>query len=139
MIEIIIKSYFSIFLGIGLGALFIIVVGLYYIIKHPSLSSSQNKAKSNTIRDKKQVLKPLEDEHNGIAELLALTQPDASSDYDLDDMHAIAGDDVVATKLDLAKAFIETGKRDAAVDILNAVIAQGSHIQKAEAKKLLEN
>lgn len=53
------------------------------------------------------------------------------------DMTAIAGDDVLTTELDLAKAFIETNKPKAARGILKKVARRGSPAQKAEAKQLL--
>ncbi|MBA3660567.1 MAG: hypothetical protein H0W64_02470 [Gammaproteobacteria bacterium] len=53
------------------------------------------------------------------------------------DFHAIAGEDVFATKLDLARAFIETGKRDSAKQILDNVVKQGNRIQQQEATNLL--
>ncbi|MFZ2315163.1 MAG: FimV/HubP family polar landmark protein [Gammaproteobacteria bacterium] len=53
------------------------------------------------------------------------------------DMTAIAGDDVLTTQLDLAKAFIETNKPKAARGILKKVAKRGSVAQKAEAKQLL--
>jgi FimV-like protein len=53
------------------------------------------------------------------------------------DMTAIAGDDVLTTQLDLAKAFIETNKSKAARGILKKVAKRGSAAQKAEAKQLL--
>lgn len=53
------------------------------------------------------------------------------------DMTAIAGDDVLTTELDLAKAFIETNRPKAARSILKKVAKRGSAAQKVEAKQLL--
>ena len=43
----------------------------------------------------------------------------------------------VATKLELAKAYVEIGDSDGAKDILNEVVREGSPAQQAEAKKLI--
>lgn len=54
-----------------------------------------------------------------------------------DDFDFLADSDENATKLDLAKAYIEMGDSEGARDILNEVIADGSATQKSEAKGLL--
>lgn len=54
-----------------------------------------------------------------------------------DDFDFLADSDENATKLDLAKAYIEMGDAEGARDILNEVIADGSASQKTEAKSLL--
>ena len=45
--------------------------------------------------------------------------------------------DEVATKLDLAKAYVEMGDKDGARDILDEVIAEGNDRQKRAARKIL--
>lgn len=59
--------------------------------------------------------------------------------YTVSDLHAIAGDDVMATQLDLARAYIETDKKDLAKKILNTVIKNGSVPQQDEAQRLLSS
>lgn len=54
------------------------------------------------------------------------------------DMNAIAGEDVMATQLDLAKAYIEMNQKDAAKKILKQTIKRGSLLQKQEARQLLQ-
>jgi FimV-like protein len=54
-------------------------------------------------------------------------------------MQPIAGDDVVATQLDLARAYLETGSAAMAKTILKAVAKQGSKTQREEAKQLLNH
>ena len=54
------------------------------------------------------------------------------------DLAAIAGDDVIATQLDLAKAYIEMDQKNLAQRILNETIKLGNPTQKAEAEQLLE-
>jgi pilus assembly protein FimV len=50
----------------------------------------------------------------------------------------MAGTDVVGTKLDLARAYIDMGDNDSARDILTEVIKEGNDQQKHEAKVLVE-
>ena len=59
-------------------------------------------------------------------------------DFGLDDADLLAGTDVVGTKLDLARAYIDMGDNDSARDILTEVIDEGSDQQKQEAKGLVE-
>lgn len=54
------------------------------------------------------------------------------------DLAAIAGEDIILTQLDLAKAYIEAEKGELAKNILREVINQGSVAQKNEAKQLLK-
>lgn len=54
-----------------------------------------------------------------------------------DDFDFLADSDENATKLDLARAYIDMGDADGARDILNEVVADGNAGQKADAQKLL--
>lgn len=56
-----------------------------------------------------------------------------------DDFDFLAGTDEAATKLDLARAYIEMGDSDGARDILEEVALEGDDVQKAEAQDLLKN
>ena len=58
---------------------------------------------------------------------------------DEDDFDFLSGTDEAATKLDLARAYIEMGDTDGARDILEEVSIEGSEEQKAEAQDLLKN
>ncbi|MBW7469983.1 FimV/HubP family polar landmark protein [Marinobacter sp. F4218] len=58
---------------------------------------------------------------------------------DDDDFDFLAGTDEAATKLDLARAYIEMGDSDGARDILEEVALEGDEDQKAEAQDLLKN
>ena len=58
---------------------------------------------------------------------------------DEDDFDFLAGTDEAATKLDLARAYIEMGDADGARDILEEVALEGNDDQKAEAQDLLKN
>lgn len=59
-------------------------------------------------------------------------------DFGLDDSDLLAGTDVVGTKLDLARAYLDMGDNDSARDILKEVIAEGNEQQRQEAKGLVE-
>lgn len=54
-----------------------------------------------------------------------------------DDFDFLADSDENATKLDLARAYIDMGDAEGARDILNEVVAEGNAAQKSEAQKLL--
>jgi pilus assembly protein FimV len=54
-----------------------------------------------------------------------------------DDFDFLADADEVATKLDLARAYIDMGDTDGAKDILDEVLQEGTDTQKQEASGLL--
>jgi len=66
--------------------------------------------------------------------------PDESVDVsaDDDDFDFLSDTDEVATKLDLARAYIDMGDTEGAKDILDEVLQEGSDEQKSEANGLLE-
>lgn len=64
---------------------------------------------------------------------------DESELGDDDDFDFLAGTDEAATKLDLARAYIEMGDVDGARDILEEVALEGNDEQKTEAQDLLKN
>src|SRR5260221_14687912 len=55
------------------------------------------------------------------------------------DIRAIAGDDVLTTQLDLARAYIEIGKKKLAKKILDHVVQHGNLSQKQVAQHLMMN
>ncbi|OAI48723.1 hypothetical protein AYO45_04360 [Gammaproteobacteria bacterium SCGC AG-212-F23] len=55
------------------------------------------------------------------------------------DIRAVAGDDILATQLDLARAYLEMGKKSLAQKILTHVSEHGNQQQCTEAKYLLDN
>ncbi|MDD0842597.1 FimV/HubP family polar landmark protein [Pseudomonas sp. Gutcm_11s] len=78
---------------------------------------------------------------NGLADELPAAQPEATSsaaglDMD-DDFDFLSGTDETATKLDLARAYIDMGDSEGARDILDEVIAEGSEGQQQEARELI--
>lgn len=81
------------------------------------------------------------------AELERLSQSISEPTFTVDDALAtvddepefdfLSGTDEVATKLDLAQAYIDMGDTDGARDILNEVVTEGDAGQKNEAKEML--
>lgn len=61
----------------------------------------------------------------------------AASVADEPEFDFLSGTDEVATKLDLAQAYIDMGDNDGARDILNEVVTEGDAGQKTEAKEML--
>ncbi|WP_439133628.1 FimV/HubP family polar landmark protein [Pseudomaricurvus sp.] len=60
------------------------------------------------------------------------------SDEDFDaELDFLADTDEAATKLDLARAYIDMGDQDGAKDILGEVVVEGNDVQKKEAEELL--
>lgn len=99
----IIKSYFSLLLSIGMGALFLFILGFYFILRIFSSSATPASFVSN---------------HN--------------------DFIAISGEaDITSTQLDLARAYIETGRFESAKKVLKLVMKQGSGTEQQEAKRML--
>ncbi|MFJ2364636.1 FimV/HubP family polar landmark protein [Pseudomonas sp. NPDC087697] len=75
-------------------------------------------------------------EHPAIAEP-SFTAEDAAVGMDEPEFDFLSGTDEVATKLDLAQAYIDMGDNDGARDILGEVISEGNDGQKSEAKEML--
>ena len=61
----------------------------------------------------------------------------SSMDDELGDL-GVFGDDAVATKLDLARAYMDMGDPDGARSMLDEVISEGNSQQQDEARKLLD-
>ena len=60
------------------------------------------------------------------------------SSSERDELDFLSDADEASTKLDLARAYIDMGDRDGAVDILNEVLIEGSDIQIEEAGDLMQ-
>ncbi|WP_422138299.1 FimV/HubP family polar landmark protein [Endozoicomonas sp. ALC020] len=65
--------------------------------------------------------------------------PDLESVLEDDDLEFLSDDDEAATKLDLARAYIDMGDIEGARDILQEVLESGSDEQKQEAQALMEH
>ncbi|SET30733.1 FimV/HubP family polar landmark protein [Pseudomonas graminis] len=65
------------------------------------------------------------------------TEDDALLADDEPEFDFLSGTDEAATKLDLARAYIEMGDADGARDILDEVVAEGDDGQKTEARDML--
>ncbi|MFL1564861.1 FimV/HubP family polar landmark protein [Pseudomonas sp. O64] len=67
----------------------------------------------------------------------SFTAEDAASGGDEPEFDFLSGTDEVATKLDLAQAYIDMGDADGARDILSEVLTEGDEAQRGEAKEML--
>ena len=67
-------------------------------------------------------------------------EPAMSSFGEMDEEYSLfeSTDDVVGTKLDLAKAYIDMGDQDGARSILDEVVKEGSDTQREEAEQLMQ-
>lgn len=57
---------------------------------------------------------------------------------DMQSMYAIAGDNVMTTQLDLARAYLEMNEKKSAKKILKQVCRHGDAAQRQEAKRLIK-
>ncbi len=120
MITLILKSYLSLLISIGAGAVCILIAGIYLISKLFSTPKVKLAPKAPiSIAASKQVV--------------------AQHNVTINDMAAIAGDDLLSTQLDLARAYLETEKKHLAKKILEQVLEQGSATQQMEARQLLSH
>lgn len=62
----------------------------------------------------------------------------AADEDDGDEFDFLADADEIATKLDLARAYIDMGDTDGAKDILDEVLQEGTDTQRQEASTLLD-
>lgn len=67
----------------------------------------------------------------------SFTAEDAALGDDEPEFDFLSGTDEVATKLDLAQAYIDMGDADGAKDILSEVLTEGNETQRGEAKEML--
>lgn len=67
----------------------------------------------------------------------SFTAEDAALGADEPEFDFLSGTDEVATKLDLAQAYIDMGDTDGARDILSEVLTEGDEAQRSEAKEML--
>ncbi|ETK18154.1 FimV/HubP family polar landmark protein [Pseudomonas sp. FH1] len=67
----------------------------------------------------------------------SFTAEDAAKGDDEPEFDFLSGTDEVATKLDLAQAYIDMGDADGARDILSEVLIEGDETQRGEAKEML--
>ena len=121
LFALIIESYLSILLAVGGIASFMFAIGLYFIFRNTPAKSG------NTLSSI--IPAPHQSKRN---EKFLL--PDTAND-----VTPISGEDPMATQLDLARAYIETGKKQFARIILATVIREGSGSHQEEAQRLLSS
>lgn len=121
ILSIFFQSYSSILLVIGALAGLVFIGGLFVIFKMVFFPQQDNLSmRVVTTKQKKKSDKAV--------------LPDAAND-----VTDIAGEDPMATQLDLARAYIETGKKQFAKIILAAVIREGNASHQEEAQRLLSS
>jgi FimV-like protein len=113
MIYLILKSYLSLILSVAATALVVLMAGLCLIFR--------------SIREKNDLHQPA----------IINIQNDSEPLTAMPDVSAIAGNDLMETQLDLARAYIETGKVNVAKKILKQVMTQGNASERQEAEQLL--
>jgi FimV-like protein len=148
MIWLIIQSYLSILLSVGIGCLLILFTGLYFIFRKPTAAKKQLSKQSlrlvaspdsaTEIPASSASIESSELSDN-VCDLGKLSKKTLNASLTIDDVSAIAGDDVLTTQLDLARAFIETGRKPSAQKILIQVLEQGSLEQQQEAQQLMNH
>ena len=122
MIELIINTYLIVLISIGLISLVIFIIGFSLIFKF-----TYKKNQPIQVNGIKGIAKNNQ----------AIKQEKSSLTITSHDIKAIAGDDIVATQLDLARAYMETGKKSLAKKMLEYVAKQGNITQQKEAHSLL--
>lgn len=124
IIESMIKNYFIMLLSIGCISLFIFLMGLYLILrKKPTRKQPSSLVQSLPVN--------IHVTEKNVTEKMVST-----NDF-VKDSSAIAGDNILATQLDLARAYIETGAWSFAKNILESVKQHGDGMQQKEAQALL--
>lgn len=123
MTLLILKTYFYVLLFIAGGAFLILFGGLYLVLREKRQlpinipSPEINLDETNETQASKKISK------------VSITSQD---------FNAISGDeDVIATQLDLARAYIESGRQSLAKKILLHVVQNGKAEQQREAELLL--
>ncbi len=119
-LSLFIKSYLSLLILLGLGSIVFFACGLFLIIK---INRTPKLIKTSPIS----VL--ASEKKNDSLKLYQVTS---------NDIRAISGGDEIATQLDLARAYIETGRKQIAKKMLDHIIQKGNDTQQQEAQYLLD-
>jgi pilus assembly protein FimV len=132
LINIIIKSYSSILIAIGSAAGFFFLLGSYLIIRLSRTKAVDVEDTSVEVVPKASSTPSAPRKPRKVSEKTILSET-------LNDVNAISGEDPIATQLDLAKAYIESGKGPLAKIILTSVIRNGHENYQDEAQRLLSS
>jgi FimV-like protein len=111
MLALFIKSYYTLILTITISSVTLFSLLTYCLLRR--FFQQRNFVDSTKL----------------IAETEIVSEPE--------DLTSIAGDDLIATQLDLARAYIETNQKQQAVLILQMIMMQGTNDQQEEAKELM--
>jgi FimV-like protein len=110
MMTLFLKSYFAIILTIAITAISFFSLGAYCLLRRFFSLPTKTKTKTMTVDI-------IEEEDQNLS--------------------AIAGEDLVSTQLDLARAYIETNQKPLALVILTQITQKGTPLQQQEAHELL--
>lgn len=129
ILTIIVKSYSSIFFAILGVAILFLSIGFYLIVRLTGKKATspilKEGHKDKPVAKRKSTSKAHSKSDSGVASA--------------SDIRAIAGDDPMSTQLDLARAYIESGKKQLAKIILETVAEEGGDSHQEEAQRLLSN
>lgn len=107
-------------------------------VSMPALDIEEEPAQSTVQRDALELDEELTLDESSATDVRPAVEPALEQELGADDDFDFLGDtDENATKLDLAKAYIDMGDADGAKEILQEVISEGNPQQQQEAKELL--
>jgi len=130
MIALIIKSYLTILLSIAIGCFALFCAGIYFIYK------SNVRKRNRPAEIVEPIVSPVLQTESNIKSIHRDVPDEITQSRE--SLSSIAGDDIVATQLDLSRAYIETGQLSAAKPLLQSVMQSGNDLQKKEAEHLLK-
>lgn len=134
------NGYMIILLSVAAASFCIFFLGLYWMLRAPAAKGEGRREKAGPSVPDPLQNKLEEREYDAVssADFSGEQGGERKPSEDID-FTSISGDDVLATQLDLARAYIETGKKQQARRILNSVLTQGSAGQQQEAQQLLNS
>ncbi len=118
MIPIFSDSYLSVILSLASSVVVLLLLGLHFSYTQevrPNVRRQRARPQTPDVN----IRRPTQQRHGMIKD---------------EDLAAIAGEDLLATQMDLARAYRESGQKQLAKKILQQVLQQGSHTQQEEAR-----
>ncbi|GEM_PF-2513579 len=139
MLTLFIQQYLPLLLSISIISLLLFSIGFYFILRMTLHSSHKQELNHEVNQEINEAMNQKSTEKININVIEIPFPPKISPKKTItsDDIRAIAGNDVLATQLDLARAYIEADKKPLAKKILGHVLQKGNQIQQQEAKTLL--
>jgi pilus assembly protein FimV len=103
-----------------------------------SVATSGTGVDAETVEDAGGALNISEKAAFGDLDSLEFTGDDDTDDFDRNDLRFLSDSDEAATKLDLARAYIDMGDTEGAREILQEVLQEGTAVQIKDARSLLD-